>query len=129
MRSRPSRTRSACRPPTSRRSGRGVGTLREPHPVDGRRPLFEEWLASRWAPADEPPGPAGIDRGSVGRSTMKTFLFWTAVIAGILAAVAVMMKRRSGHKDGSWEYLEDPKGLVTKAVNDTLSGPDVVERA
>ena len=60
---------------------------------------------------------------------MKKFLFWTAVIAGILAAVAVMMKRRSGLKDDSWEYLEAPKGLVTKAVNDTLSGPDAVEKA
>ena len=60
---------------------------------------------------------------------MKKFLFWTAVIVGILAAVAAMMKRRSGHKDGSWEYLEAPKGLVTKAANDTLSGPDAVEKA
>ena len=60
---------------------------------------------------------------------MKKFLFWTAVIAGILAAVAVMMKRRSGQEDGSWEYLETPKGPVTKAVSDTLSGPDTVERA
>ena len=60
---------------------------------------------------------------------MKKFLFWTAVIAGILAAVAVTMKRRSGQRDGSWEYLEAPKGLVTKAVNDTISGPDAVEKA
>ena len=60
---------------------------------------------------------------------MKKFLFWTAVIAGILAAVAVTMKRRSGQRDGSWEYLEAPKGLVTKAVNDTMSGPDAVEKA
>ena len=60
---------------------------------------------------------------------MKKFLFWTAVIFGILAAVAVMMKRRSGPKDGSWEYLEAPKGLVTEAVNDTLSEPDAVEKA
>ena len=60
---------------------------------------------------------------------MKNFLFWTAVVVGILAAVAAMMKRRSGYKDGSWEYLEAPKGLVTEAVNDTLSGPDAVEEA
>ena len=60
---------------------------------------------------------------------MKKFLFWTAVIAGILATVAAMMKRRSGNKDGSWEYLEAPEGPVTKAVNDTLSGPDAVEKA
>ena len=60
---------------------------------------------------------------------MKKFLFWTAVTVGILAAVAVMMKRRSGPKDGSWEYLEAPKGPVSKAVSDTLSGPDTVERA
>ena len=60
---------------------------------------------------------------------MKNFLFWTAVVVGILAAVAAMMKRRSGYKDGSWEYLEAPKELVTEAVNDTLSGPDAVEKA
>ena len=60
---------------------------------------------------------------------MKKFLFWTAVIFGILAAVAVMMKRRSGPNDASWEYLEAPEGPVTKAVNDTLSGPDAVEKA
>ena len=59
---------------------------------------------------------------------MKKFLFWTAVIAGILAAVAVTMKRRSGQEDGSWEYLEAPKGPVSKAVSDTLSGPDPVEK-
>ena len=59
---------------------------------------------------------------------MKKFLFWTAVIAGILAAIAVM-KRRSGDKDGSWQYLEAPKGLVTEAVDDTLSEPDAVEKA
>ena len=61
---------------------------------------------------------------------MKKFLFWTAVIVGILAAVAVFMKRRSGSEDGSWqEYLQDSKGLVTKAVNDAMSGPDAAETA
>ena len=61
---------------------------------------------------------------------MKKFLFWTAVIVGILAAVAVFMKRRSGSEDDSWqEYLEDSKGLVTKAVNDAMSGPDAAETA
>jgi hypothetical protein len=59
---------------------------------------------------------------------VKKFLFWTAVIAGILAAVAAMMKRRSGLKDGSWEYLEAPEGPLTEAVDDTLSGPDAVEK-
>jgi hypothetical protein len=59
---------------------------------------------------------------------VKKFLFWTAVIAGILATVAVM-KRRSGQEDGSWEYLEAPEGPATKAVKDTLSGPDAVETA
>ena len=59
---------------------------------------------------------------------MKKFLFWTAVIVGILAAVAAVKKRRSGYNDGSWEYLEAPKELVTEAVNDTLSGPDAVEK-
>ena len=60
---------------------------------------------------------------------MKKFLFWTAVIAGILAAVAAIMKRRSGPKDGSWEYLEAPKEFVTEAVNHPLSEPDAVEKA
>ena len=61
---------------------------------------------------------------------MKKFLFWTAVIVGILAAAAVIMKRRSGNQDGSWqEYLEDSKGLVTKTVNDAMSGPDAADKA
>ncbi len=61
---------------------------------------------------------------------MKKFLFWTAVIVGILAAVAVIMKRRSGYDDGSWQgYLEDSKGLVTGAVNDAMSGPDAADKA
>ena len=75
------------------------------------------------------PGQLASTEARVGRSTVKKFLFWTAVIFGILAAVAVMMKRRSGPNDGSWEYLEAPKGPVTKAVNDTLSGPDAMEKA
>jgi hypothetical protein len=40
---------------------------------------------------------------------VKKLLFWTAVVVGTLAAVPVMMKRRSGPKDGSWEYLEAPR--------------------
>jgi hypothetical protein len=75
------------------------------------------------------PGRLASTEARIGRSTVKKFLFWTAVIAGILAAVAVMMKRRSGQEDGSWEYLEAPKEPVSKAVSDTLSGPDTVERA
>ena len=46
---------------------------------------------------------------------MKTFLFWTVVLVGIFAAVAMVMKRRSGSEDDSWQgYLEDSKGLVPK---------------
>ena len=49
---------------------------------------------------------------------MRKFLFWTAVIVGILAAVAVVMKRRSGGDEDSWQgYLEDSKGVVPKAVD------------
>ena len=60
---------------------------------------------------------------------MKKFLFWTAVIVGVLAAVAVL-KRRSSPEDGSWQGdLEDSKDLVTKAVNDAMSGPDAAEKA
>ena len=48
---------------------------------------------------------------------MKKFLFWTVVIVGIFAAVAMVMKRRSGSEDDSWQgYLEDSKGLVPKAA-------------
>ena len=61
---------------------------------------------------------------------MKKLLFWTVVIVGILAAVAVVMKRRSGSEDGSWQgYLADSKELVTKAVNDAMSGPDAADKA
>ena len=61
---------------------------------------------------------------------MKKFLFWTAVIVGILAAVAVIMSRRSGDDEDSWqEYLEDSKGLVTKAVDDSMTGPDAADKA
>ena len=46
---------------------------------------------------------------------MKKLLFWTAVIVGIAAAVAVIMQRRSGSDDDSWQgYLEDSKGLATR---------------
>ena len=61
---------------------------------------------------------------------MKKFLFWTAVIVGILAAVALFMKRRSGSDDDSWQgYMEDSKGVVTQAFNDAMSGPDAAEKA
>ena len=54
---------------------------------------------------------------------MKKFLFWTAVIVGILAAVAVVMKRRSGSEEDSWQgYLEDSKGFVNKTVDDADDG-------
>jgi hypothetical protein len=60
---------------------------------------------------------------------VKKFLFWMAVIVGILAAVAVL-KRGSSREDGSWQGdLEDSKDLVTKAVNDAMSGPDAAEKA
>ena len=49
---------------------------------------------------------------------MKKLLFWTAVIVGIVAAVAVIMNRRSGGDEDSWQgYLEDSKGSVPKAVD------------
>ena len=59
---------------------------------------------------------------------MKKLLFWTAVIVGI-AAVAVIMKRRSGSEDDEWQgYLEDSKGSVTKAVDAADEGTnDVVD--
>ena len=59
---------------------------------------------------------------------MKKLLFWTAVIVGI-AAVAVIMKRRSGSEDDAWQgYLEDSKGSVTKAVDAADEGTnDVVD--
>lgn len=61
---------------------------------------------------------------------MKKFLFWTMVVVGILAAVAVFMKRRSDREDGSWQgYLEDSIGSVTKAANDAMSGPDAPDKA
>ena len=61
---------------------------------------------------------------------MKKFLFWTAVIVGILVAVAVFMKRRSGGEEDSWQgYLEDSKGFVNKTVDDAMSGPDAAEKA
>ena len=60
---------------------------------------------------------------------MKKFLFWTAVIVGILAAVAVVMKRRSGGDEDSWQgYLEDSKGSVNQAVDDAMSGPDAADK-
>ena len=47
---------------------------------------------------------------------MKKLLFWTAVIVGIVAAVAVIMNRRSGGDEDSWQgYLDDSKGVVNKA--------------
>ena len=60
---------------------------------------------------------------------MKKLLFWTAVIVGILAAVAVIMNRRSGGDEDSWQgYLEDSKGFVTKAVDAAAEGTkDVVD--
>ena len=60
---------------------------------------------------------------------MKKFLFCTAVIVGIVAAVAVVMKRRSGSEDDEWQgYLEDSKGSVTKAVEAADEGTnDVVD--
>ena len=61
---------------------------------------------------------------------MKKLLFWTAVIVGILAAVAVIMKRRSGGDEDSWQgYLEDSKGFVNKSVDDAMSGPDAADKA
>ncbi len=61
---------------------------------------------------------------------MRKFLFWTAVIVGILAAVAVVMKRRSGGDEDSWQgYLEDSKGFVNKSVDDAMSGPDAADKA
>ena len=61
---------------------------------------------------------------------MKKFLFWTAVVVGMLAAVAVFMKRRSDREDGSWQgSLEDSVGSVTKAANDAMSGPDAPDKA
>jgi len=61
---------------------------------------------------------------------VKKFLFWMAVMVGILTAVAVFMKRRSGAEYGSWQgYLEDSKGFVTKAVKGAMSGPDAAEEA
>ena len=57
---------------------------------------------------------------------MKKFLFWTAVIVGMLAVVAVVMKRRSGSEDDAWQgYLEDSKELVTKAADEGTK--DVVD--
>ena len=60
---------------------------------------------------------------------MKKLLFWTAVIVGIVAAVAVIMNRRSGGDEDSWQgYLEDSKGSVTKAVDAADEGTkDVVD--
>jgi hypothetical protein len=61
---------------------------------------------------------------------VKKLFFWTVVIVGILAAVAVLMKRRSDLEDVSWQgYLEDSKDTVSKAVNAVTSGPDAAEQA
>ena len=49
---------------------------------------------------------------------MKKLLFWTVVIVGIAAAVALIMNRRSGGDEDSWQgYLEDSKGSVPKAFD------------
>ena len=48
---------------------------------------------------------------------MKKFIFWTVVIVGIFAAVAMVMKRRSGSEDDSWQgYLDDSKGVEAKGA-------------
>lgn len=61
---------------------------------------------------------------------MKKLLFWTAVIVGIVAAVAVIMNRRSGSDEDSWQgYLEDSKEFVNKSVDDAMSGPDAADKA
>ena len=60
---------------------------------------------------------------------MKKLLFWTAVIVGIAAAVAVIMQRRSGSEDDAWQgYLEDSKGVAKDAVDAAADGTkDVVD--
>ena len=60
---------------------------------------------------------------------MKKLLFWTAVIVGIVAAVAVIMNRRSGGDEDSWQgYLDDSKGVAKDAVDAAADGTtDVVD--
>src|SRR4029077_9250990 len=106
--------------------------MRDPIPVTGvaarardqheRRSRHHPWVTrSRWTPTSPPAvwsyhRDRSLNRAREGRSMMKRFFIGMLILGGIIAAAAVVMKRRSG-SDVSWdEFARDTSARMSDAA-------------
>src|SRR6476646_3087779 len=106
--------------------------MRDPIPVTGvaarardqheRRSRHHPWVTrSRWTPTSPPAvwsyhRDRSLNRAREGRSMMKRFFIGMLILGGIIAAAAVIMKRRSG-SDVSWdEFARDTSARMSDAA-------------